>query len=204
MQPRPHIIIRLTTINHELVGVVLEDLDSARVHRARRRSMLFPLVHIAAVAVRVHLRPVGVTNDNGAVRAAERRPHHVGGRVGRGRVVDNDGAANVLAEVKGRVGHDVVDGIVDAVGRRVADGELVHEDPFLHGRDVRDDGHAGARDVLVVGDVVDDGAPSLEVGRGLVGELLAVQAVALVGVVGDELALVLPLWCVRNFTREVD
>jgi hypothetical protein len=78
------------------------------------------------------------------------------------------------------------------VGRGVADGEFVDEDPFLDGRDVCYDGHAGAGDVLLVGDVVDDGAPGFQVSGGLVGELLAVLGVALVGVVGDELALVLP------------
>ena len=58
------------------------------------------------------------------------------------------------------------------------------EDPLVERRDVSYDCHARASEVLVVDDVVDDGAPGAEVGAGLVGELLAVEGVALVGVVG--------------------
>jgi hypothetical protein len=77
------------------------------------------------------------------------------------------------------------------VGGGIADGELVDEDPFFDGRDVGYYRHAGAGDVLVVGYVVDDGAPGFEVAGFLVGELLAVFGVALVRVVGCEGAFVL-------------
>ena len=48
--------------------------------------------------------------------------------------------------------HDVV----DAVGARIANWELVDEDPLVNDVDVCNDGHAGAGDVLVVGDVTHD------------------------------------------------
>jgi hypothetical protein len=61
----------------------------------------------------------------------------------------------------------------------------VDEDPFLEGLDVVDYRHSGARFVKVVGHVVDDWTPVDQVAGGLVGEFLAVERVALVGVVGD-------------------
>jgi hypothetical protein len=67
----------------------------------------------------------------------------------------------------------------------VTDGEFVHQDPFLEGWDVRDDGHAGTGEVLVIRNVVDNGAPGLQVSRCLMCELLAVFGIALVGVVGS-------------------
>lgn len=69
----------------------------------------------------------------------------------------------------------------------------MHENPFLHGRDVGDDRHARASKVFIVGYVVDDRAPVLQVPGSLVGEFLAVERVALVGVVGYQLAIVLPV-----------
>ena len=60
----------------------------------------------------------------------------------------------------------------------------MNEDPLVERRDVRYNCHARAGEVLVVDDVVYDGAPGAQVGAGLVGELLAVEGIALVGVVG--------------------
>ena len=98
-----------------------------------------------------------------------------------------------------RVGYDVVDWVVDAVAGGVPDGALVHEDPLVDWRDVCDHGHAGAGLVEVVGYVVDDGAPRAEVGGLLVGELLTVQWVALVGVVGGEdIAVLSAVWSVNS------
>jgi hypothetical protein len=185
MQSQPHVVKRLAPINHQLVRVLAEDLDRTRIHGARRRPVFLPLVYVAAIPVGIDLRAIGVGYDDCAVGPAERTPHDVRTGVGCGRVVDDNGTADRVAEFEGRVGHYVVDGVVDAVRRRVADGELVHENPFLEGRDEGDDSHAWARNVLVVGDVVDDGAPGLEVGGCLVSELLAVLGVALVGVVRD-------------------
>jgi hypothetical protein len=164
MQSQSHIIKRLAAINHQFVRILAKDLDGARIHCARRRAMLLPFVHIAAVPVGVYLRSIGVGHDDGAVRAAQRAPDYVRTGVGGGRVVDDNGLADGFAEFKGRVGHHVVDGVVDAVGGRVADGKFVDENPFLDGWDVGYYGHAGAGDVLVVGYIVDYGAPGLEIG----------------------------------------
>ena len=67
----------------------------------------------------------------------------------------------------------------------------MYEDPFLDRRDVCDDGHTRASDILFVGYIIHDGAPVLEIGRCLVGKLLAVLRVTLIRVVGDQLAFVL-------------
>jgi hypothetical protein len=147
--------------------------------------MFLPLIHIAAIPIRIHLRAIRIRHHNRAIRSAKRTPHNIRTGIRCRRVVNDDGAADVFSKVERRVGHDVVDGVVYAVGGRVADGQFVDEDPFVERRDEGDDGHSGPRNVLVVGDVVDDGAPGFEIGGGLVGEFLAVFGVALVGVVGD-------------------
>ena len=82
----------------------------------------------------------------------------------------------------------------------------MHEDPFLHGWDVGDDCHARAGNVFIVGYVVDDRAPVLQILGGLMGEFLAVEWVALVGVVGYQLALILPgvVMLATNVWRRAD
>ena len=179
-----HIVESLTTIDQEAIRVVLEDLNRARVHRTSRGSVLLPLINIPSIRIRIHLPSISVGDHNGPIRSAQRAPDNIGTRVWRRGVVDDDRTAFLFPKLQGRVGHHVVDGVVYAVGGGVADGQFVDEDPLLDGRDVRDDGHAGAGEVLVVRNVVDDGAPGLQVGRCLMGEFLAVFGVALVGVVG--------------------
>lgn len=146
--------------------------------------MLFPLVQRAARGIRIHLASIRITYYNRAIGTTQRGPNHIRTGIWHRAVVYNDGAADRIAEVCGLIGHDVVDGVVLAVGRGVANGEFVHEDPLVERRDVGYDCHAGAREVFVVGDVVYDWPPGFQVGGGLVGELLAVEGVALVGVVG--------------------
>jgi hypothetical protein len=68
----------------------------------------------------------------------------------------------------------------------------MNQDPLLEGLDVIDVSHAGTCLVKVVGDIIDDRAPVDQVARGLVSKLLAVQRIALVRVVSNELTLVLP------------
>jgi hypothetical protein len=82
--------------------------------------------------------------------------------------------------------------VVDTIGRRVSDRKLVNQDPFLERLDVVDDSHARAGLVEVVGDIVDDRAPILQVAGCLVGKLLTVLGIALVRVVSNKLALVWP------------
>lgn len=66
------------------------------------------------------------------------------------------------------------------------------QDPLLERLDVVDDSHARTSLVEVVGDIVDDWAPILQVAGGLVGKLLTVLRIALVRVVSNKLALVWP------------
>lgn len=80
-------------------------------------------------------------------------------------------------------------------------GELVDEDPFLHGWDVGDDGHTGTVGVCVVGHVVHHGTPGLEVGGLLVRELLTVLGVALIRVEDTDGAIVGSGFRVRIDTR---
>lgn len=182
---QPHIVESLTTIDQQTIRVVLENLNGARVHRTGRGSVLFPLIDVASIRIRIHLPPIGIRNHNGPVCATQRAPDNIRTCVWRGGVVDDDGAALFFPKLEGRVGHHVVYGVVDAVRGGVADGEFVDQNPLLEGWDVGDDGHARAGEVLVIRNVVDNGAPGLQVGRRLMGELLAVFGVALVGVVGS-------------------
>ena len=85
-----------------------------------------------------------------------------------------------------RVCRDAVVHGEGGLGRAV---EFVRHD-VLSRRQFRDRGHAGSEGVVGVGDVVDGGGPGVEVGAGLVDELLAVEGVALVRVVDDELIIV--------------
>ena len=66
------------------------------------------------------------------------------------------------------------------------------QDPLLERLDVVDDSHARASLVEVVGNIVDDWAPILQVAGRLVGKLLTVLRIALVRVVSNKLALVWP------------
>jgi hypothetical protein len=68
----------------------------------------------------------------------------------------------------------------------------MNQDPLLEGLDVVDIGHAGTGLVKVVSDIIDDRSPVDQIARGLVSKLLAVQRIALVRVVSNELTLVLP------------
>lgn len=71
----------------------------------------------------------------------------------------------------------------------------MNKNPLFKWWDVGDHSHTGACRVLVVGDIVDDGAPGLEVAGHLVSELLTVLGIALVRIVGDEPILILPGSC---------
>jgi hypothetical protein len=82
--------------------------------------------------------------------------------------------------------------IVDTVRRRVADRKLVDQNPLLERLDVVNVRHARASLVEIIGNIVHDRAPVDQVARCLVSKLLAMQRVALVRVVGDELAFILP------------
>lgn len=133
---------------------------------------------------------VVITDDNGPIDAARRAPHNIRARSWLHGAVDDDGVSAVVVELEGALREAVVHGVVlvrppvvaaDELGGFGA-GELVYEDPLLDGWDEGDDGHAGAIRVGPVGDVVDDGAPGEKVLGDLVGELLAVEGVALVGV----------------------
>jgi len=68
----------------------------------------------------------------------------------------------------------------------------VNQDPLLERLDVVNDSHARTGLVEVVGDIVDDRAPILQVAGRLVGELLTVLGIALVRVVSNKLALIRP------------
>ena len=59
-------VIRITTVDKQVIRAFLEDLDRAAVHRTSRRGVLLPLVHIASMTVRVHLLAVSVRDYSGA------------------------------------------------------------------------------------------------------------------------------------------
>lgn len=88
------------------------------------------------------------------------------------------------------VGDVVVDRVVDAVGARVPDRQLVHQDPLVDGIDLGYDGHSRASELFVVPDIIDDGTPGAEVLGPLMGEFLSMLGVPLVRVVDYELVLV--------------
>lgn len=68
----------------------------------------------------------------------------------------------------------------------------MNKDPLLKRLDVINVGHARTSLVQVVGNIVDDWTPVDQVARGLMGKLLTMLRVALVTVISNELALVLP------------
>jgi len=187
-----HIVIRLATVNQQVVGPRLEDLDSTAVHRTRRGSMKLPLVNSTTVLVREHLLVIGIRHNDRTKRTTDRAPDDIGRGVASGAVVDDDLRVLAEAHFERAVGDLVEDRVVLAVGGGVADRALVHEDPLLDRLDVGQDGHARAGFVEVVGDVFDDGTPVAEVVGDLVGKLLAVLWVALIRVVCNELVLVGP------------
>jgi len=142
--------------------------------------MDLPRIDIATEPVGVHGAIIRVGNNDRPIGSPHGTPHDVGARVRRYLVINHDRQALGETKVQRAVGQAVVDGVVDAVGARVAARELVDDYPFLDRGDVGYDGHSGTGDVLVVGDVVDGGVPGSEVGGDLVGEFLAVERVALV------------------------
>lgn len=193
MQTRAHIIKGLSSIDGQMVRVLLRNLDSPRVHRTSRGAVFLPLVYVATKSVCIYLRIIRIRNDDGTVWSAEGTPHYIGARIGCSLFVNDNGTSLFFAEFQRRVGHYVVDGVIDAMGGRVADWELVNQDPLFQGRNIGNDCHSRARNVLIVCNVVDDRAPGFEICRFLVRELLAVLRVSLIRVVGYQPALILPI-----------
>jgi hypothetical protein len=66
------------------------------------------------------------------------------------------------------------------------------QNPLLERLDVVDNSHARTGLVKIVGDIVNDWAPILQVAGRLVGELLTVLRIALIRVVSNKLAFVRP------------
>jgi len=135
----------------------------------------------------IALRPTA--HDNGPVPATARAHDDVRTADGLGADIGPQRAADDAAETVRRRGD------LEVHGERVPGvlpgpaAVLVDHDPAAVGQ-ARHGRHAGAIGVGRERDVVDDGAPGAQVARGLVHELLAVGRVALVGVVGEELAAV--------------
>lgn len=78
------------------------------------------------------------------------------------------------------------------VRARVSNRQLVDEDPFLQRLDVVDNGHSRSRLIQIVRDIIHNRSPMDHIARSLVSQLLSVQRISLVGVVGHELTVVLP------------
>ena len=170
--------------------------------------MHLSFVHITTVGVGEYLPPGRVRHYNSTVRPANWAPDYVGTSIGHSTIVDDNGSADALAEVQRRVSHDVVYGIVGAVGGGVANWQFVYEDPFLDRWDVCHNRHTRASKVFFVGYIVDNRAPGFQVGRRLVGKLLAVLGVTLIRVVGDQLALILSrmlsIWRSQRYKGEAN
>ena len=184
-------IERRSTQHHQLIRILPEDVQSPAVSSILLNSMHLPLVRVTTKAVGVDLAPISVRHHDGTVRPTSRRPDHIRRGIRRQLLVDNNRDPRSLVKLPRVVRDAVVDRVVDAVRARVANGELVHEDPLVDGFDLGHDRHAGASEVFVVADVVDDRAPVAQVLGPLMGELLAVLGVPLVRVVDDQLVLVL-------------
>ena len=154
--------------------------------------MLLPFVHITTKLIGIHLRPIGVRDNDCTIWTAQWAPHNIWTGIRCRGVLDNDRKTFLFAKLEGRVCENVVDGIVDTVGGGIADGVFVDQNPLLDGRNVFDHRHSGTGNVVVVRDIVDNGTPSLEISRSLMCKLLAVLGIALVRVESDELAFILP------------
>lgn len=191
MQARPHVVIGLSTVQREMVRKSLGDLDSPGVDCTSRSSMLFPLVDVSPKPVGVYLRPVCIRYNDGPIWPTNRTPYHVWARVGSSGIVDHDRTTLLFAKLQGGVCHNVVNGVIDSMGRRIADGQLMYKNPFVQRWDVRNNGHSRASNVLIVRNVINDRAPMLEICRLLVCKFLAVLGVTLIRVVSGKPAFVL-------------
>ena len=150
--------------------------------RSRLQSVdLGPSTRGTEVVVQEDFTQVTAADDDGAEVASNGSPDVVGTAVGDSAVGGDERAANAGVEVC-RVGGDaVVDGEICLFGAV----EFIGHD-VLTERKLGDYGHTRTPVVGTVDDVVDDGAPGVEIGRNLVDHLLTVARVALVRVVVDE------------------
>lgn len=203
--------------DHKLIRSVLRNKECPAIGIHLGGFPSHPTIRLASVAVGEYVRVVVVADDDGAVDAADGAPDNIRARPGLA-AFDDDGVAAVIVKLERRVGEAVVDGellvapLVAAGGAEVGRAcfasatypaaspgfhfkftrIFIYKNPFVHGRDVSDDGHAGPVRIGLVGDVVDDGAPGLEVRRLLVGQLLGVLGIALVRVKDANGAVVRP------------
>ena len=154
--------------------------------RSRLQSVdLGPSTRGTEVVVQEDFTQVTAADDDGAEVASNGSPDVVRAAVRDSAVCGDERTTNAGVEIC-RVGGDaVVDGEICLFGAV----EFVRHD-VLAKRQFGDDGHAGTPVVSAVGDVIDHGAPGVQVRRDLVDHLLAVGGVALVRVVADELVVV--------------
>lgn len=152
--------------------------------------MHLPLVRGPRKPVGIDLAPISVRDHDGAVGPACRRPDHIRRGIRRELSVNDNGDPRSRVKLCRLVGNVVVDRVVDAVGARVPDRQLVHQDPLVDGFDLGYDRHSRVSEVFVVPDVIDDGTPGVEVLGPLMGEFLSLLGVPLVRVVDYQLVLV--------------
>jgi hypothetical protein len=173
-----------------MIRMALQNVDGSAICRSGRRLMQFPLINVGAEAVRVQPSTVRIRYDDSAHWAADWCPDDIGAGIGSNLVVDNNRYTLGETEVTRIVRKTVIDRIVDAVRARVAPGILVDDHPLLDRRNEGENGHAGARNILVIGDIIDRGIPVYKIPRDLMRQLLAVVGIALIRVVADELVVV--------------
>ena len=182
-----HLIVHATqptaTNDHDIRRIIWHNHQGPCVARIDRNFHYSPRTS-SKVMVEVQLRSGPVRNDNRTQRTARRRPNIVRRTVRDGPISGNERRIRLRTKCP-RIPRDAI------VNREVpfdCSVELKGHDPVTE-RQLADDGHSGTEFVVGVDDVVDDGAPVLEVCGCLVHHLLAegVVGVALVGVVEDEL-----------------
>lgn len=147
--------------------------------------MELPLVGITASLIGEDTHVVGVGYDDGTVDTAKWTPYNIWRGVGRDLVVDDERDIRVETKFEWAIGQDIVDRIEYAKAGLVSDRSLVNENPFVDGLNMGDVGHARAGIVFGVSYIVDYRTPIDEVGGYLMAELLAMQRVPLVGIVGN-------------------
>ena len=180
---------QLTTSHNKQLLLILQHAQVPGVSRLLRRRNRNPVASTQTL-VNENISAAGGRNDNSTVLAANRAPLDVRRAKRNNTIGSDDGKTDSGAELLGRRRDLVVYGeLVRGVAAVGSAAVLVRHD-VLSVRQQGDGRHARAVSVGRVLDVVDNRAPFLEVGGGLVHHLLAVLGVALVGVVADQLVLV--------------
>jgi hypothetical protein len=103
-------LIVACTEDHQVIGILLENMKGAAVGFWLRRIVFLPLIRLAVCSIRKHALMIGIRYDNGAVDATFWCPNDIWTAAGL-YTVDNNGISIGISKVKRTVGKPVVNGV---------------------------------------------------------------------------------------------